>query len=664
MATFIPNGDCPYYHGDKGDASQPCLMCGKSARQHGSLFTTADVTRKFDQLLAYAVKLDQQLCQGNYPPGSCIDALRGILEPTPPLPLTLPDAPPFETPTIDVMLRHFLRYAYPTPAQARPAQPGQPPQPPQQASSDPIREAGRKACALLMKMIDSPGFYNTVLASLAAPGAEKAVDTILFKDFFERWRRWCHECPVARVKPPGADAAVASTAPDGTADVAGQEGVKPAAVEGNVAAAAAAVDTVRPQCEFCRANPGRSLMVQSQDGRMELRKASASFGVQFLQHLWDSIKHHVNGKEVYQSQRVPPEIRAAIPAILQGLEREMKYPTSSVIFHKHATVRMAFLVALSGSQAFNPTAPRPALASYPPVPPQQLRHSGSNVSLHHLAAPQHYVPPSAATVAALAPSIKKLKGAEAREALEKGDSFLIKVVTDCRDKNGWELLIGLKEVISMQLPEMPKYYIMRALFDGHHESLCVLREGKVVGGCTFRPFVKQEFVEIVFLVVNPNTLNKGLGSLIMTEVKAYVHGALGLSYLLTYADNTAIDFFKKQGFTKDVSLSRTKWAGYIKDYTKATLMEYHIAPVRDAGVAQQAQWVKLCINSKLADAPVHDGLPKSTRFPVKPKSVPGVESDSHLDSRMARILQRVKRSRYVGPFLKVRVCVSGLSHSL
>lgn len=77
---------------------------------------------------------------------------------------------------------------------------------------------------------------------------------------------------------------------------------------------------------------------------------------------------------------------------------------------------------------------------------------------------------------------------------------------------------------------------MRALFDGNHESLCVLKNNKgmlfwfaacvwsfepaeiVVGGCTFRPFVKQGFVEVVFLVVNPNTTNKGLGSLIMSEV--------------------------------------------------------------------------------------------------------------------------------------------------
>ncbi|KAM0681675.1 histone acetyltransferase [Glugoides intestinalis] len=42
-------------------------------------------------------------------------------------------------------------------------------------------------------------------------------------------------------------------------------------------------------------------------------------------------------------------------------------------------------------------------------------------------------------------------------------------------------------------------------------------------------------------------------------------------YLLTYADNSAIGFFKKQGFTKyPRSIS---WLGYIKDYDGGTLME-------------------------------------------------------------------------------------------
>lgn len=173
----------------------------------------------------------------------------------------------------------------------------------------------------------------------------------------------------------------------------------------------------------------------------------------------------------------------------------------------------------------------------------------------------------------------------------------------------------------------------------------------MVGGCTFRPFVKQGFVEIVFLAVNPNTTNRGLGSLIMSEVKTYVLTELKVEYMLTYADNTAIEFFKKQGFQRDVTLPRSKWAGYIKDYTKATLMEYQIAPLRDAGIRQQAQWVKSCVSAVLEKTPVREGLSKRTTFPVKPKAI-GVEADEHLHQRMKRIILVLKRFRYIGPFLK------------
>ena len=47
---------------------------------------------------------------------------------------------------------------------------------------------------------------------------------------------------------------------------------------------------------------------------------------------------------------------------------------------------------------------------------------------------------------------------------------------------------------------------------------------------------------------------------------------------LTYADNYAIGYFKKQGFTKTISLSRQKWLGHIKDYDGGTLMECVIHP--------------------------------------------------------------------------------------
>lgn len=46
-----------------------------------------------------------------------------------------------------------------------------------------------------------------------------------------------------------------------------------------------------------------------------------------------------------------------------------------------------------------------------------------------------------------------------------------------------------------------------------------------------------------------------------------------MMHFLTYADNYAVGYFKKQGFTKEITLPRSVWAGYIKDYEGGTIME-------------------------------------------------------------------------------------------
>ena len=53
-------------------------------------------------------------------------------------------------------------------------------------------------------------------------------------------------------------------------------------------------------------------------------------------------------------------------------------------------------------------------------------------------------------------------------------------------------LIALKNIFSRQLPNMPKEYIARLVFDRRHRSVAVVRkDGSVVGGITYRPFHTQ-----------------------------------------------------------------------------------------------------------------------------------------------------------------------------
>ena len=63
----------------------------------------------------------------------------------------------------------------------------------------------------------------------------------------------------------------------------------------------------------------------------------------------------------------------------------------------------------------------------------------------------------------------------------------------------------------------------------------------------------------------------------MNHLKAHAQ-TLKLYTFLTYADNYAIGYFKKQGFTKTLTLDRKRWLGYIKDYDGGTPMECVIHP--------------------------------------------------------------------------------------
>jgi len=55
----------------------------------------------------------------------------------------------------------------------------------------------------------------------------------------------------------------------------------------------------------------------------------------------------------------------------------------------------------------------------------------------------------------------------------------------------------------------------------------------------------------------------------------------GIEYFITYADNYAIGYFKKQGFTKTISMPKGRYNGLIKDYDGGTMMECYVHPSID-----------------------------------------------------------------------------------
>ncbi|XP_035424350.1 histone acetyltransferase KAT2A isoform X1 [Cygnus atratus] len=106
-------------------------------------------------------------------------------------------------------------------------------------------------------------------------------------------------------------------------------------------------------------------------------------------------------------------------------------------------------------------------------------------------------------------------------------------------------LVGLQNVFSHQLPRMPKEYITRLVFDPKHKTLALIKDGRVIGGICFRMFPTQGFTEIVFCAVTSNEQVKGYGTHLMNHLKEY-HIKHNILYFLTYADEYAIGYFKKQ----------------------------------------------------------------------------------------------------------------------
>ncbi|CCA68335.1 related to putative histone acetylase [Serendipita indica DSM 11827] len=182
------------------------------------------------------------------------------------------------------------------------------------------------------------------------------------------------------------------------------------------------------------------------------------------------------------------------------------------------------------------------------------------------------------------------------------------------EERSYIVLTGLKNLFQRQLPKMPREYITRLVMDRNSRGLAMIKHGyKVVAGITYRPFAHRGFIEIVFCAVSSANQIKGYGGHLMDHFKKHIQDTYqNVNYFLTYADNYAIGYFKKQGFSKDVTLDRVQWAGYIKDYEGATLLQCTLVPVDYTTIretlAQQKAWVIEKIRSRSSSHIVRPGI--------------------------------------------------------
>jgi histone acetyltransferase len=107
-----------------------------------------------------------------------------------------------------------------------------------------------------------------------------------------------------------------------------------------------------------------------------------------------------------------------------------------------------------------------------------------------------------------------------------------------------------------------------------------------------------------------------------------------MMHFLTYADNYAVGYFWKQGFSQDITLDRSIWAGYIKDYEGGTIMQCTMLRKVDylekaSVIAQQREAILSKIREMSKSHIVYPGLPQfqeGTRSDiiVDPEDVPGL----------------------------------------
>lgn len=235
---------------------------------------------------------------------------------------------------------------------------------------------------------------------------------------------------------------------------------------------------------------------------------------------------------------------------------------------------------------------------------------------------------------------------------EKEGKIEFRVVNNDNTKENLMVLTGLKNIFQKQLPKMPKEYIARLVYDRNHLSMAVVRKPlTVVGGITYRPFNERGFAEIVFCAISSTEQVRGYGAHLMNHLKDYVKNTSPIRYFLTYADNYAIGYFKKQGFTKEVTLDKKIWMGYIKDYEGGTLMQCSMLPkIRYLDAAKILLLQEAALRRKIRTiSKSHIVRPGLTQFedldnikPIDPMTIPGLK-EAGWTPEMDKLAQRPKR---------------------
>uniref|UniRef100_A0A671M161 Histone acetyltransferase n=1 Tax=Sinocyclocheilus anshuiensis TaxID=1608454 RepID=A0A671M161_9TELE len=425
-------------------------------------------------------------------------------------------------------------------------------------------------------------------------------------------------------------------------------------------------------------------------------EATQIFGRTFLRSVFTVMRKQLLEQARQEKDKLPPEKRTLIlthfPKFLSMLEEEV-YSHNSPIWSED------FMVRLSGGQI-------PTVISAPPVThpmyysnltlctyvggekrksSEPLSHEDSKRPRVVGDIPMELINEVMSTItdptAMLGPETSLLSAHSARDEAarleeRRGVIEFHVIGNSLNQKPNKKILmwlVGLQNVFSHQLPRMPKEYITRLVFDPKHKTLSLIKDGRVIGGICFRMFPTQGFTEIVFCAVTSNEQVKGYGTHLMNHLKEY-HIKHEILNFLTYADEYAIGYFKKQGFSKDIKVPKSKYVGYIKDYEGATLMGCELNPCIpytefSVIIKKQKEIIKKLIERKQAHIrKVYPGLScfKEGVRQIAIESIPGIretgwkplgkskelKDPDQLYSTLKNILQQVKSHQNAWPFME------------
>lgn len=280
---------------------------------------------------------------------------------------------------------------------------------------------------------------------------------------------------------------------------------------------------------------------------------------------------------------------------------------------------------------------------------------------------------------------------------ERNGVLEFRTATNDGSPENFVLLTKFQQVVRKGLLEMKTDYIAKTVLDANHKTLVMIQKSQkpingkskggigqtfqqletVIGGVCYRVFENRGFVEMIYVVVSANKQGGGYGAHMMNHFKDEIKYSYKetVMEILGYADLTAVGFFQRQGFTKDIELEEHKWVGVIKDYLASDLMQCTLLPrMRYVEAARMIRKQKEFLLTTMAannKSKVQHHPPaqwaRGIIGPIEPYSVPGIRHSGwapEMDelSREKELtpptdplqdfLNHLKRGKHAWPFLQ------------